>query len=455
MKQYTQEGKPELFVETEESISTELVNNIYSETDKYSITPSTFKSRTLVKGFNKNFNQKEIQEGLQIAQVALRTQMDEFTQLLEKSVASKSITQAQKQEFLVRDPLYLTYKTREDELKQYQGKVDVLGGIIYPDFAIFLDHYSNKSNNEVSRYGLNSSELVETVKSYNTLQPKISSSNQKSVKSNKTELPKTVLHSLETTMIAKALSDLTTQKKTVLIDIFARDDKEQIRFDKKTNFPETHTVVLCKNGDSNIIVIDPSNSTFSKYLASEISNLLVSGKLMDQTLKVPANEIKIYTPGKDVGPNPNQYRDCIDIAVKIAFGLNKHTGIIDVSKITELPAIKEITNQKLINEAFVSSYEAARIRQASDDGIRNIADKIMNKLDQQRQSLSKYENSEAMIQEISQKDIDSFKKLCEPNKYTEGLRGLVTTINDNLSLINDFINQDITLLGHDIDTIDQ
>ena len=462
-----QDNKPILYIETnlgEEIVYPNIINTTYKEIEKYSITPTTFESRRLEKILDfsadqnvyHHFDQQKskVQEKLNTAQAVLETQMGEFTQLLEKSVSAKLITQAQQQEFLAKDPLYLAYKTRRDELNQYQDKIKVLDSITYPDFAIFLDHYSNKSSNEVFRYGLNSSALIETVKSYNTLQPKISAPSQKSGKSNKTELPKTILHPLEMIIINKALSDLTAQKQTVLIDIFARDDKEQIRFDEKTNLPETHTVVLYKNDDSNIIVIDPSNSTFSKYLASEISNLLVKVELMDQTLKAFTNELKIYTPSKNIGPNPEQYRDCIDIAVKIAFGLNNHKGVVDVSKIMELPAIKEITNQKLINEAFVSEYGVVRIRQASEDKIRTIADKITDKLDQQRQSLSKYKNSGNMMEQILQKDIDSFKTPYTSDKYKEGLQTLVTTFNNNESLINDFIRQDISLLGEEINTID-
>lgn len=46
----------------------------------------------------------------------------------------------------------------------------------------------------------------------------------------------------------------------------------------------------------------------------------------------------------DTGPNPDQPRDCTDIAVKLAFGLNKHAGIIDVRDLASVKAIEQITN---------------------------------------------------------------------------------------------------------------
>lgn len=452
-------ARPQLFIDTsplQEDDPQAL--KIFGETDKYSITPTTFKSRAFESKVNIDLKEKilTIKHKLQETQEALNTKISKIIQPLEEDVAAKFITQAQKQELLGKESLYLLYKNRESELNQYQDKIEIITPLEYPDLSIFSDIYSNNSGNTVFRYGLNSSVLVDTVKSYNTaLQQKVSALSQKSGKSNKPELPKTILHPLEIITTIKAISFMVEEKKTALIDIFARDDKEQIQFDIKTKLPETHTIVLYKNNDNNIIVIDPSNSTFSKYLASEMSNLLVSGKLMDQTLRVPTNEIKIYTPSKNIGPNPDQYRDCIDIAAKIAFGLNKNADPIDISKIIELPTIKEITNQKLINEAFITDYGAARLRQASNDKIRNVTDKIMNKLYQQRKSVAQYKDSEELTSKLIENDIDSFKKPYESDSYKKGLNNLITTFCDNVSIIDNYIKQDITLLGQEIDIIDE
>ena len=443
--------RPQLFIDKTPLKDQKLQEEIFKETDKYSITPRTFHSRN----YQKEIDSKELSKMINRlkftvteAQEKLKEKIDKITQELQQDVDAKLITVAQQKKLLGelgKNELYSFYRTREEELKQYQEKIGLITQFDYQDLSIFVDTYQNNPGNVVCRYGLNSLVLVDTVKSYNAvLQQKGPPLNQKSGNSSKTELPKTVLHPLEIITIIKAIKYMQEETKTALIDIFVRDDivkgdKEKIKFDIKTGLPETHTVVLYQNSSGDIVLIDPSNSDFSKHLASEMSSLLVSGELMDQTLKVPTKEIKIYTPGKDIGPGTNQYRDCIDIAVKIAFGLNNYTGIIEVSKVMELPAIKEITNQKIINEAFVPNYEAARIRQASNDEIRKIADQIMGLLNQQRKGLAQHNNSSDVEKIILQQNIDSFKSSSSmPDKYKEGLKTLLSAYKNNEIEISNF-----------------
>ena len=51
--------------------------------------------------------------------------------------------------------------------------------------------------------------------------------------------------------------------------------------------------------------------------------------------------------------------------------------------------------------------------------------------------------------------IDSFKKPYESDSYKKGLNKLITTFCDNASIIDNYIKQDITLLGQEIDIIDE
>ena len=139
-------------------------------------------------------------------------------------------------------------------------------------------------------------------------------------------------------------------------------------------------------------MIDPSNSDYSKHLAA---NSLILG-LDDILIEIiaPSKQLKIYaSPDKNrVGANPDQYRDCIDIAVKLAFGLRKLEALISINDIISLGSIREITNQQDVNDSlFFSSEEAiARISQASNDHIRAKTNKLLEALDKQMASILDY-----------------------------------------------------------------
>ncbi len=398
--------RPQLLIDATPLEDQELKEKIFEETAKYSITPRTFDSRDYQRKIVVTELQNRI-ESLKLkvkdTQEKLKEKIDKISQNLQQDVDAKLITLEQKHTLLGKNDLYSFYKTREEELKQYQEKIGLINQFNYQDLSIFVDTYKNNSGNVVCRYGLNSSVLVDTVTSYNTaLQQKGPPLNQKSGGSSKTELPKTVLHPLEIITIIKAINDVQKKAKTALIDIFVRDDivkgdKEKIKFDVKTRLPETHTVVLYQKSSGDIILIDPSNSDFSKHLASEMSNLLVSGKLMDQTLKIPTKEIKIYTPAKDTGPGSKQYRDCIDIATKIAFGLNSLDlkEIISIENVLNKPFIEQINNNtfkpilgtvesilpQTVKDLFKpESGNVWRIRQASDDNIRIEVDNVLKNI---------------------------------------------------------------------------
>ena len=457
MKEYKKLGKPILRIETDAEISDEMADKIYTETDKYSITPTTFKLRSFPTTFNINLKEKliQVENKLKETQDVLQEKISNISVPLKENVNMKLMTEAKAQELLGKDELYITLTNRETQLKQYQKMYDHYTTHFNDSkLLIFVDEYSNNAGNAVIRYGLNSQLLSDVANNYNKTFALLSKAapSKKSGKTNQEEQSTVTLHPLEVEILAKAIDSLLKEdKKTVLIDIFARNDKEQIQFDVKSNLPETHTVALYKNGDKDIVVIDPSNSAFSKHLSSEMNNLLISSELMNDTLKAPSKEIKIYTPDKNIGSKPEQYRDCIDIAVKIAFGLNKHEDAIDRASIGELAVIQEITNQKGINEGFMKEYGVARIRQASDDKIRNTAEKIMDKLYQQRESFSKYKKSDDVIDKIIKTDIQSFKKQYTPEQYNAGLHELLDTLKSNQLEINEFLISDIDLLGTVID----
>ena len=142
--------------------------------------------------------------------------------------------------------------------------------------------------------------------------------------------------SLEIESLKDAINHLlTTDSKTVLVDILEREtkgDREVILNAKKAESltVQTHTVLLYKNpaqdGTHEIVVIDPSNITFSSHLSSDSLHKQLSA-INEKFGKIssPSGKLQIYAPDSKVGTGPrvDHYRDCVDIAVKLAFGFNK------------------------------------------------------------------------------------------------------------------------------------
>lgn len=134
------------------------------------------------------------------------------------------------------------------------------------------------------------------------------------------------LHKVEQEIFQDALSELDSSP-LVLADIFPRKDSEKsiIEKDLRSKFPEVHTVCLWKKDEKTIIVIDPTNSSFSDFLEPSIKKkgFKIEIHRHNNALKSFEND-KFYFPSiiAPVGRNDGESRDCIDIAVKIACTIN-------------------------------------------------------------------------------------------------------------------------------------
>ncbi|MES2215466.1 MAG: hypothetical protein V4485_05600 [Pseudomonadota bacterium] len=185
------------------------------------------------------------------------------------------------------------------------------------------------------------------------------------------------LTQVEKTNVAEAIAHLNKGPgKTALVDVFVRDDAGKI---DPTN-PEIHTVLLfaqadVTTGQSKYLVIDPSNSCFSHILAGGNDDIRVCFN----------KKFQIYKPFGAAGPNPDQWRDCIDIAVKLAFSIEvnaklfptmridvqelaSNIGEIDPTSLSASFAVREITNSKAMNDKLpklVESYPV-RVKQSSN-----------------------------------------------------------------------------------------
>jgi len=245
-----------------------------------------------------------------------------------------------------------------------------------------------------------------------------------------------ILTKFEYTNTNEAIKYLKTGVKTVLIDIFDRNAENKIKFDENT--PETHTVVLYEQ-KGKYLVIDPSNTIFSYPLAGAHEDIRLCF----------SNKLQIYKAAGKTGANSDEWRDCIDIAVKLAFSINNNEklglenrlvstelednkkplgfGYIDLESIKNSASVKEITNQNSLYKKLPEMVEkyVTRIKQSSDTvyvkkittwlkSIDNALSKVYQKLDE----LDLY-NSKAKIGKMV---VDIFKTTPSPMEYENTIK---------------------------------
>ena len=393
---------------------------------------------------------------------ALRTATGQVTDAgksMEAEVRITALTTLVTSEFDSRIERYTKY---QEEFRKYLDFAQRHSGI---NLSI-EEHYSyeNKSSttqNEVTRFGMDTSNLAGSIGAElasicvpSTPTSSVKSGGSKGTTSStgpkKANGEQHMLHPLEVLNIRTALEFCQTQgKKTVLVDIFARDEKTSVIKLEGNGAPEVHTVVLYLQQDSGrdqVLVIDPSNSEFSKHLAgnSDLIFLPHTGILPREVL-VPPTQVKIYSPpsGAVTGPNPDSPRECTDIAVKLAFGLNKHTGIIDIRDLVSVPAIKQITNNDTINEnLFFLPIEAlARIRQASSDDLREGVDKILASMQSQIESSKAHFKTNPKHTEFKLKNTLAFSTFVQYDKYKDLAEGLLRVYNENEDLFYKYMKE--------------
>lgn len=184
-------------------------------------------------------------------------------------------------------------------------------------------------------------------------------------------------HSKEIYVMQKALDYLLgdVSKKTVLVDILARKDGE-IKL-TSDGYPEIHNVLLYKKPKADvsqkheIIVIDPSNFQFSSHLSNQDMSAQVHHDLLSK-ITTFTKTTQIYMAQGPTGTNPKEYRDCIDIATKLAFGFNKEeidTQINDIKSLTASKVVQNISNSVLIDKNIGGEKQSVRVKQASDHKI--------------------------------------------------------------------------------------
>jgi hypothetical protein len=240
--------------------------------------------------------------------------------------------------------------------------------------GLFVKKYSydadETDNSQVLRFGINTNQkgLIEELINYNKLFRESLSGNLEKMsnisgESNYGKFVSTITPTdVKTNIVKTAIHYLmNTDSKTVLVDVFPRvlDSKAEgtpVGTIKLSGNIETHTALLYNTGEK-ILVIDPNNPQFSAFLENVNPTHIQSS--------YRAND-KIYTRAGESGLE--SWRDCIDIAVKLAFVLNaSENNYKDVKGIIYSPEVKLITNKPVIdNKIFYSKNKVIREKQTSD-----------------------------------------------------------------------------------------
>lgn len=261
----------------------------------------------------------------------------------------------------------------------------------------FVDEYRNQKGLSVVRFGIDRNSIIakydKDQDAYLLLEEKIKvTQKDDNVSSNTSKkstqyLPNIAIHhTLEKFLLVKAIDYLRAgSKQTVLLHIFERTDGE-INLDDSRS-PKTHTVLLYNNspesskvGKIQVVVIDPTNFTFSSHLR----DLNADANFKDvEIITFHGKDLKIYSAKGDVGPrDSSHYRDCADISAKIAFAFQDYsikygkllikTSKVDSVSINDLshsvPVLQVLSNNTKLDPDLLDPQNAVRIKQTSEIG---------------------------------------------------------------------------------------
>ena len=204
-----------------------------------------------------------------------------------------------------------------------------------------------------------------------------------------------VLHFAEKKILDYALQELESKPSAeeseggvfahnvVVVDIFAREGG-RVKVEAKTNLPETHAIVLWKKSGREIVLIDPNKCDFSQHIANALNLLHDEDKF--SVAEIPKGVI--YSSGElghsEYADSTPKSRDCIDIAIKMAFEINEQQYRIPFTNREEYIAqiikrvYEQISNKSNLNKA-VTLMDGTFIRQlqSTQREIRESANKVL------------------------------------------------------------------------------
>jgi len=316
-----------------------------------------------------------------------------------------------------------------------------------PDNQFYVDEYQYKDNS-VIRFGINKyyeglkKELnIHNLKQIDFSGKKLETLSNISQETKYKEFSSLIqLTTLEQKVLTCALLHFQNIEtvKTILIDLFPRgtkpNDKGMINIPKDDEPVDTHTVVLYNTGKK-ILIIDPNNPQFSAHLANFKPEIL-------EATYTPNNLYKIYSrpEGSKTGFASDKFRDCIDIAVKLAFGLNSdvssYENLLDLIK---SQTVKFITNNAGIDKFFPDIKNITlRSKQSSDLEIVKNKNKIFEilwnkKIEAEKHQLLTFNPIIKSIQESLKLTQDKLQESINyiKNDYEQELSGLDSNYFDN------------------------
>lgn len=187
-----------------------------------------------------------------------------------------------------------------------------------------------------------------------------------------------VLHPIEQEIFNKAIQELSKYdienyklsnkelypNSVILVDIFGRENNS-IKIDKDNGYPETHTIALWKVTNDKYIIIDPNRVKFSEHIINNLKDIgyKIEGYIADLYNLEDGNKAK---------------RDCIDIAIKIAFEIQEQEKIgVDLKNI-EIRISEMFCNDTKSNPILKNLYNisnvpklASKIAYSSSSSTRN------------------------------------------------------------------------------------
>jgi len=311
-----------------------------------------------------------------------------------------------------------------------------------------VDQFQHKGS-KATRFGLNdkSAALQAAIKSEcktfdASARPP---STVKSTKYLPKEAKSIALCSLEQSLIDIAIEHMIkSDERAVVVDILARvnggGDNGFVKLVDPTT-PEIHSVVLYMNptpqataqGQASSVataaatqvvsVIDPSNLLFSVHLSNY--NPQVSGTVYE--ISTFHKSIRIYKPGGPIGPNPDQFRDCIDVAAKLAMNFNAATVHYDLANLKKTllacEVVRKVANQ--IDTKISDSKLPIRAKQTSDIDLSGQLYKVLCMLNQNLGALEfmvdqavvdkLFLDSKRILSQVDKAPLEITKELCYHN----------------------------------------
>lgn len=354
---------------------------------------------------------------------------------------------------------------KKNKIKFSKSTVQIQDNVITEDEIFFIEVYQHKDagTKGISHFGINSysSDLKKEIITYNDKckLESVDSTDLLETKhaEHKNIMEQVILTNIERAAIVKVISFLTYVHKPVLLDIFKRNAEGMIDINKDDTI-ETHPVILYRDENKKtIFVIDPSNPQYSSFLANykDFSWPIKAGYIDQDIYRVPNNG--------SIGPDAHQFRDPLDIAVKLAVGFiktppnfNFDSNEMFLKSMQDDVTIQNITNQCAMNSNLPKIVELmpVRVRQASDYDTSLRANKKLAAMSMLSKEIEKLRE---VMEPVKGIHTQCGKKIAErlsvdykPSNYSSALEDYNYTVLDVNELVCGSITNYMTNLSGDI-----